>query len=50
MPYVYDIDADTVYCLFACAYVAPRGHEVELQRAPERPSHGEIHQCEDVVV
>jgi hypothetical protein len=32
MPYVYDIDVDTICCLFACADVAPRRREVELQR------------------
>jgi hypothetical protein len=30
MPYVYDIDADTIWCLFGCADVAPCGREVEL--------------------
>jgi hypothetical protein len=46
MPYVYDIDVDTIFCLFACADVAPRRSEVELQRAsahqePERLLRGE---------
>jgi hypothetical protein len=50
MCYVYDIDADTIWCLFACADVAPRGHEVELQRALERPPRGERRRCEDVTV
>jgi hypothetical protein len=48
MKYVYDIDADTICCLFVCADVAPRGHEVELRRAPtrqelERPPQGGPH-------
>jgi hypothetical protein len=50
MPYVYDIDVDTIWCLFACADVAPRGREVELQRAPERPPRGERRRREDVAV
>jgi hypothetical protein len=35
---VYDIDVDTICCcLFcACADVAPRGHDVEMQRASAR--------------
>jgi hypothetical protein len=42
MIYMYDIDVDTICCLFVCADVAPRGREVELRRAsarqePERP-------------
>jgi hypothetical protein len=46
MTYLYDIDVDTICCLFVCADVAPRGREVELQRASarqelERLSHGE---------
>jgi hypothetical protein len=45
MIYMYDIDADTICCLFVCAYVAPRGHEVELWRVsahqePKRPPWG----------
>jgi hypothetical protein len=45
-PYVYDIDTDTICCLFVCANVAPRRREVELQRAsasqePERLPRGE---------
>jgi hypothetical protein len=45
MTYVYDIDVDTICCLFVCADVAPRGREVELRRAsarqePERPPRG----------
>jgi hypothetical protein len=52
MTYVYDIDPDTIYCLFACADVAPRRHEVELQRAsarqePERLPRGERRRHED---
>jgi hypothetical protein len=55
MPYVYDIDADTIYCLFVCVDVAPRRREVELQRAPahqepERLSWGERHWHEDTAV
>jgi hypothetical protein len=50
MPYVYDIDVDTICCLFACADVAPRGREVELQRAPERLPRGERRRREDVAV
>jgi hypothetical protein len=50
MPYVYDIDADTIWCLVACADVAPHGHEVELQRAPERRSWGERRRHEDAAV
>jgi hypothetical protein len=55
MPYVYDIDVDTIWCLFACADVAPRGCEVELQRAsarqePERLSWGERRRREDAAV
>jgi hypothetical protein len=34
MTCVFGIDADTIYCLFVCADVAPRRHEVELLRAP----------------
>ena len=48
MSYVYDIDVDTICCLLfcACADVAPRGREVEMQRVsacrePERLPHGE---------
>jgi hypothetical protein len=53
MTYVYDIDVDTICCLFVCADVAPRGCEVELQRAsarqePERLPQGERCRCEDV--
>jgi hypothetical protein len=48
MSYVYDRDVDTICCLFACADVAPRGREVELQRVPERPSRGERRRHEDV--
>jgi hypothetical protein len=33
MTYVYDIDADTICCLFVCEDVAPRRLEVELRRA-----------------
>jgi hypothetical protein len=45
MTYAYDIDVDTIYCLFVCVDVAPHGHEVELLRAPacqetERPPRG----------
>jgi len=45
MTYVYDIDADTICCLFVCADVAPRRCEVELLRVPnlqepERPLRG----------
>jgi hypothetical protein len=55
MPYVYDIDADTIYCWFVCADVAPRGCEVELQRAPnrqepERFPRGERRRREDAAV
>jgi hypothetical protein len=47
MTYVYDIDADTICCLFVCVDVAPRRREVELLRAsarqePERPPRGGI--------
>jgi hypothetical protein len=46
MTYAYDIDVDTIYCLFVCVDVAPCGHEVELWRAlarhePERLPRGE---------
>jgi hypothetical protein len=57
MTYVYDIDVDTTIWLFVCANVAPRGHEVELLRAPTHqepeklpwggPQAGERHRCED---
>jgi predicted RNA methylase len=50
MLYVYDIDADTIWCLFACADVAPRGREVELQRALERLPWGERRRREDIAV
>jgi hypothetical protein len=30
MPYVYDIDVDTICCWFVCADVAAHGSEVEL--------------------
>jgi hypothetical protein len=50
MPYVYDIDDDTILCLFACADVAPRGCEVELQRALERSPRGERRRREDAAV
>jgi hypothetical protein len=45
MIYMYDIDVDTICCLFVCVDVAPRGREVELRRAlahqePERPPWG----------
>jgi hypothetical protein len=45
MAYVYDIDVDTIYCSFVCAYVALHEREVELWRAPthqepERPPRG----------
>jgi hypothetical protein len=60
MIYMYDIDVDTICCLFVCADVAPRGHEVELRRASarqelERPSWrgprvGERHRREDIAV
>jgi hypothetical protein len=55
MTYVYDIDVDTICCLFLCADVAPRGREVELQRASarqeqERLPRGERRRCEDIVV
>jgi hypothetical protein len=46
--FICDIDTDMIVCLLfcACADLAPRGHEVELQRAsvqrePERLSRGE---------
>jgi hypothetical protein len=34
--FICDVDADTIVCLLfcACADVAPRGREVEMQRAP----------------
>jgi hypothetical protein len=55
MPYVYDIDADTICCWFVCADVAPRGREVELQRVSarqelERLPRGERRRHEDVMV
>jgi hypothetical protein len=55
MSYVYDIDANTICCLFVCADVAPHGHEVEFRRASarqesERLPRGERHRCEDAVV
>jgi hypothetical protein len=50
MTYVYDIDVDTIWCLFACVDVAPRGCEVELQRALGRPPRGDRCQCEDAMV
>jgi hypothetical protein len=50
MPYVYDIDVDTIWCWFACADVAPRGGEVELQRTPERLPRGERRRREDTAV
>jgi hypothetical protein len=55
MPYVYDIDDDTICCLFVCADVAPRGREVELQRAsacqePKRLPRGERCHREDATV
>jgi hypothetical protein len=50
MPYVYDRDVDTIWCLFACVDVTPCGREVELQRAPERPSRGERCRRDDVMV
>ena len=45
MTYLYDIDVDTICCLFVCADVAPRRREVELLRVsacqePERPLRG----------
>jgi hypothetical protein len=48
MTYVYDIDVDTICCLFVCADVAPHGCEVELWRVsarqePERPPRGGLH-------
>jgi hypothetical protein len=51
-PYVYDIDTDTICCLFVCADMAPRGCEVELQRASasqdlERLPRGERRRRED---
>jgi hypothetical protein len=58
MTYIYDVDADTICCLFVCADVAPPGNEVELLRASARqelerslrggPWVGERCQCEDV--
>jgi hypothetical protein len=36
MTYAYDIDADTICCLFVCADVAPHRRDVELLRAPAR--------------
>jgi hypothetical protein len=36
MTYLYDVDVNTIYCLFVCADVAPRGDEVELQRESSR--------------
>jgi hypothetical protein len=30
------MDVDAIFCLFVCADVGPRGHEVELMRAPAR--------------
>jgi hypothetical protein len=52
MPYVYEIDVDTICCLFVCENVAPCGCEVELQRVPvhqepERLSWGERRRRED---
>jgi hypothetical protein len=46
MTYVLCIDVDTIIWLFVCADVGPRGHEVELMRAPThqdpvRPPRGE---------
>jgi hypothetical protein len=40
------MDVDAIICLFVCAYVGPRRHEVELVRAsarqgPVRPPRGE---------
>jgi hypothetical protein len=46
----YDIDADTICCLCVCADVAPRGREVELQRALERPPRGERRWWDDAAV
>jgi hypothetical protein len=34
MPYVYDIDVDTIFCLFVCVDVEPHRREVELQKVP----------------
>jgi hypothetical protein len=55
MTYVYDINVDTICCLFLCVDVAPRGCKVELQRASacqetERLPQGERHRNEDAVV
>jgi hypothetical protein len=55
MTYVYDIDVDTICCLFVCADVAPRRCEVELQRASARQEPnilpwGERRWREDVAV
>jgi hypothetical protein len=60
MTCVFCIDVDTIICLFVCAYVGPRGHEVELLRASAhqemgRPPRGGPHegkrcQREDVEV
>jgi hypothetical protein len=55
MPYVYDVDVDTICCLFVCADVAPRRHEVELQRVlarqeMERFPRGERRWREDVMM
>jgi hypothetical protein len=40
MTCVFCIDADTIICLFVCADVGPRGHEVELLRASARQELG----------
>jgi hypothetical protein len=42
MTCVFGMDADTIFCLFVCADVGPRGREVELLRAPARQEPGRL--------
>ena len=54
------IDDDTIFCLFICVDVGPRGHEVELMRASigqelgrlsrGGPRGGERRRCKDIEV